>query len=87
MKRRPTTNSSSDVRLVKGSGNVFVDLGFVGVKAEGSLDSGPQRITVHDEPTAVVLSDADCWRLRKRPKRFVDFLRSSPLNGVDLDLS
>jgi prevent-host-death family protein len=48
---------------------------------------GPQHITLHGEPAAVVLSEADYQRLRKRPKRFIDFIRHSPLKGVELDLT
>ena len=48
---------------------------------------GPQHITLHGEPTAVVLSEADYQRLKKRPKRFIDFIRNSPLKGVELDLT
>lgn len=52
-----------------------------------ATQEGPQHITLHGEPTAVVLSEADYQRLRKRPKRFIDFMRSSPLKGVELDLT
>lgn len=48
---------------------------------------GPQHITLHGEPAAVVLSEADYRRLKKRPKRFIDFIHGSPLKGVDLDLA
>ena len=48
---------------------------------------GPQHITLHGEPAAVVLSEAEYQRLRKRPKRFIDFMQSSPLKGVELDLT
>ena len=48
---------------------------------------GPQHITLHGEPAAVVLSEADYQRLRKQPKRFVQFIRSSPLKGVELELT
>lgn len=48
---------------------------------------GPQHITLHGEPAAVVLSEADYQRLRRRPQRFIDFIRSSPLKGVELDLA
>jgi antitoxin Phd len=47
---------------------------------------GPQHITLHGEPAAVVLSEAEYRRLRKRP-RFIDFVKSSPLKGVELDLT
>lgn len=46
----------------------------------------PQHITLHGEPAAVLLSEADYRRLNKRPWRFFDFIRNSPLKGVDLDL-
>jgi antitoxin Phd len=48
---------------------------------------GPQHITVHGEPAAVVLSEADFRRLKRKPKRFVDLVRDSPLAGVELDLA
>ncbi|HWR72123.1 MAG TPA: type II toxin-antitoxin system Phd/YefM family antitoxin [Nitrospirota bacterium] len=47
---------------------------------------GPQSITVHGQPSVVVLSSGEYERL-KRPKRsFVEFMRRSPLFGVDLKL-
>jgi antitoxin Phd len=52
-----------------------------------AAQEGPQHITLHGEPAAVVLSEADYQRLRKRPMRFVDFIRTSPLKGVELDLT
>ncbi len=51
-----------------------------------AVQEGPQHITLHGEPAAVVLSEAEYQRLRKRPARFIDFIRGSPLRGVDLDL-
>jgi len=47
---------------------------------------GPQSITVHGEPTAVVLSNEEYERLKKPRGSFVEFMRRSPLYGVDLDL-
>jgi prevent-host-death family protein len=47
----------------------------------------PQHITLHGEPAAVVLSEADYQRLRRRPKRFIDFICNSPLKGVELNLT
>ncbi len=46
---------------------------------------GPQEITVRGEAAAVVLSKRDYDRLRKgtRPS-FAEFLRRSPLFGLDL---
>ena len=52
-----------------------------------AVHEGPQHITLHGEPAAVVLSEADYQRLRERPMRFVDFIRTSPLKGVELDLT
>lgn len=52
-----------------------------------AAQEGPQRITLHGAPAAVVLSEKDYQRLRKRPKRFIDFVRGSPLKGLDLELT
>ena len=51
-----------------------------------SLRSGPQEITVRGRATAVVLSRADYDRLSKPKVPLVKFLRSSPLNGVELKI-
>lgn len=46
---------------------------------------GPQEISVRGESTAVVLSRRDYDRLRQaRRPGLVEFLRQSPLRGVDL---
>jgi prevent-host-death family protein len=42
---------------------------------------GPQSITVHGRPAAVVLSPADYERLVGRRVPFVEFIRRSPLAG------
>ena len=49
---------------------------------------GPQEITVRGEAAAVVLSRADYDKLLRRRKtpNLSDFLLSSPLAGLDLDL-
>lgn len=52
-----------------------------------ATQEGPQHITLHGAPAAVVLSEADYQRLKKRPRRFIDFIRNSPLKGVELDLT
>lgn len=52
-----------------------------------AAQEGPQHITLHGEPAAVILSEADYRRLKKRPRRFIDFIRTSPLKGVKLDLT
>jgi prevent-host-death family protein len=47
---------------------------------------GPQEITVHNKATAVVLSKVDYDKLAKKKPSFVEFMRSSPLMGVDLKI-
>lgn len=47
---------------------------------------GPQRITVHGRPAAVLLSEADYDRLNGKRQSFWEFLRASPLVGVELDI-
>ena len=47
---------------------------------------GPQNITVHGESTAVILSSAEYERLRQPRGSFVEFMRRSPLHGLELDL-
>jgi antitoxin Phd len=45
---------------------------------------GPQEITVHGRPAAVVVSKVDYDRLRAKKPSFVEFLRALPLAGLDL---
>jgi antitoxin Phd len=47
---------------------------------------GPQTITMRGEPTAVVISRDEYERLRHPRESFVDFMRKSPLYGVNIDL-
>ncbi|HEY3452428.1 MAG TPA: type II toxin-antitoxin system Phd/YefM family antitoxin [Myxococcales bacterium] len=47
---------------------------------------GPQRITVHGRRSVVVLSEDDYQRLSRPRPRFVEFMRKSPLAGVELEL-
>jgi prevent-host-death family protein len=47
---------------------------------------GPQTITMRGEPTAVVISRDEYERIRHPRGSFVDFMRKSPLYGVDIDL-
>lgn len=51
-----------------------------------SATDGPQEITLHGKPAAVVLSKADYERLRRKAPSLVQFLRRSPLAGVELDI-
>jgi antitoxin Phd len=47
---------------------------------------GPQKITVHGEPTAVVISNEEYKRLKHPKGSFVKFMRGSPLYGLELSL-
>jgi prevent-host-death family protein len=47
---------------------------------------GPQEITVHGKPVAVVLSFDDYEKLSRKEESFVDFMRRSPLCGLNLNL-
>ena len=47
---------------------------------------GPQSITVHGQPSAVVLSSGEYERLKRPKGSLVEFMRRSPLFGVDLKL-
>ena len=51
-----------------------------------AVAEGPQIITVHGEPTAVLLSSAEFAKLTKRSQSLVDFFQKSPLKGLELDL-
>jgi prevent-host-death family protein len=51
-----------------------------------ALKEGPQTITMRGEPTAVVISKEEYERLNHPKGSFVDFMRKSPLYGVDIDL-
>jgi len=46
---------------------------------------GPQTVTRHGEPTAVILSVADYQRLSKPSQNLVEFFQQSPLKGVTID--
>lgn len=48
---------------------------------------GPQHITVHGKPAAVLLSQAEYERLSRGTGSFVDFVRRSPLHGQALGLT
>lgn len=47
---------------------------------------GPQSITVHGSAAAVIISTEEYERLKQPRGSFVEFMRRSPLYGVDLDL-
>lgn len=50
-----------------------------------ALHKGPQTITLRGKPAAVVLSVEEFRRLTVPRTRLSEFLRQSPLRGVDLD--
>lgn len=47
---------------------------------------GPQEITVHGETAVVVVSQQEYLRLTRAGTGLVEFIRSSPLHGVELDI-
>ena len=52
-----------------------------------SIEKGPQMVTRHGRPAAVVLSAADYRKLRRRRPDFKAFLRKAPLYGLRLSRS
>ena len=48
---------------------------------------GPQGITVRGEPVAVLVSRAGYERLTRPKPRLVEFMRRSPMVGVEFDTS
>ena len=53
---------------------------------KSSQREGPQEISVRGEAAVVVVSRGEYDRLRKRKPSLIEFLRRSPLVGVDLEL-
>jgi prevent-host-death family protein len=51
---------------------------------KASQREGPQEISVRGEPAVVVISREGYDRLRRRKPSFLEFLRRSPLRGIDL---
>lgn len=51
-----------------------------------ALDQGPQLVTRRGEEVVVVISNKEYKRLRSNESSLVDFFRSSPMVGVELDL-
>lgn len=47
---------------------------------------GPQEITMHGQPTAILISKEDFQRIKGKKPSLVALMRSSPLKGIDLDL-
>lgn len=51
-----------------------------------ALAEGPQVVTRRGEEVVVVISKEEYGRLKKSQSSLVEFMRQSPLVGVDLDL-
>lgn len=51
-----------------------------------SLAEGPQVITRHGQPVAIVLAYKEYERLTNGDESLYEFFRASPLVGVELDL-
>jgi prevent-host-death family protein len=51
-----------------------------------ACSQGPQTITLRGRPAAVVISFAEYARLVKPKSSLADFLRRSPLSGMDLEI-
>ena len=49
-----------------------------------SIEKGPQTVTRHGKPAAVVMSAADYRRLTRRAPDFKAFLRKAPLHQLNL---
>ncbi|MBM3181679.1 MAG: type II toxin-antitoxin system Phd/YefM family antitoxin [Chloroflexi bacterium] len=52
-----------------------------------ALKQGPQVITRHGQKTVVVVSYMEYKALRKSQVKFSEFFRSSPLAGVEIDVT
>jgi prevent-host-death family protein len=52
-----------------------------------ALTQGPQVITKHGEKTVVVISYAEYKKFTQAQSTFSEFFRSSPLAGIELDLT
>lgn len=51
-----------------------------------AANEGPQAITIRGRTAAVVMSQDEYERLKGRKPSLVEFLRASPLVGVDFDI-
>lgn len=54
---------------------------------KSAQNQGPQNITVHGEPVAVLLSRRDYLKLIHSKPSFVELLWASPLVGSDLKIT
>jgi prevent-host-death family protein len=51
-----------------------------------SAQAGPQTITRHGKPVAIIVSTEEWTRKTARKGTLAEFLLASPLRGADLDL-
>lgn len=51
-----------------------------------AVSEGPQNITVHGKSTVIILSRKEYDKLTKPKVSFIQFLRNSPLVGMNLRL-
>lgn len=49
-------------------------------------NEGPQQVTVHGKPSAVVISVEEYEAMKRQRPGFVELMRSSPLVGEDLTI-
>jgi antitoxin Phd len=54
---------------------------------KNAQSQGPQNITLHGEPVAVLISRRDYLKLIHPKLGFVELLRASPLMGSDLKIT
>ena len=54
---------------------------------KSAQSQGPQNITLHGEPVAVLMSCRDYLKLIHPKPGFVELLRTSPLMGSDLKIT
>ncbi len=52
-----------------------------------AMAEGPQRITVHGKPAAVLVSAEDFQKLAGEKPSFLAFMQASPLRDMKLDLT
>ena len=52
-----------------------------------ALAQGSQHITLRGEPAVVVISEKEYKKLKKPKPSFIDFMRKSPLVGLNIDFN
>jgi prevent-host-death family protein len=51
---------------------------------KSARSDGPQQVTVHGKPSAVVISVEEYEAMKRQRPGFVEFMRNSPLAGTEL---